>query len=126
MVHELPSALGLTTVPLAHFAASPELSTSSIPCTPVHDTTSSTSSVSCPPVHDSTSSATSVSCPASLVSTVSHPPIQNSVSFVPSLSCPHVNASSVSTVSGIPVNDTTYSVSSSTILLSASAASGTP
>eukprot|EP00957_Ditylum_brightwellii_P069221 5255613-Ditylum_brightwellii.AAC.1 len=69
MVHEPPSALGLTAVPSTHFTASPELSASYISHTPVHDTTSSTSSVSRPPVHDSTSSAISISCPASLVPT---------------------------------------------------------
>eukprot|EP00957_Ditylum_brightwellii_P029939 2266130-Ditylum_brightwellii.AAC.1 len=59
MDHELPSALGLTAVPLAHVAASPELSASSISHPPVHDTTSSTSSVSRPPIHDTTSSTSS-------------------------------------------------------------------
>eukprot|EP00957_Ditylum_brightwellii_P071669 5448383-Ditylum_brightwellii.AAC.1 len=86
MDHEPPSALGLTTVPPAHVAASPELSASLISCPPTHDTTSSTSSVSCPPAHDSTSSTSSVSCPTVHGST----------------SCPHVNASSASAASETP------------------------
>eukprot|EP00957_Ditylum_brightwellii_P090970 6926863-Ditylum_brightwellii.AAC.1 len=73
MDHEPPSALGLTAVPLAHVAASPELSASSVSRPTVHDSTSSTSSVSCPSVHDSTSSTSSLS----------HPTVHDSTS------CPH-------------------------------------
>eukprot|EP00957_Ditylum_brightwellii_P105377 8032999-Ditylum_brightwellii.AAC.1 len=77
MINEPPSTLGLTVVPPAHLAVSPELSASSVPCTPIHDTTSSASSLSCPPVHDTAFSA----C---LISTAIRTPMNDTAYSLPS------------------------------------------
>eukprot|EP00957_Ditylum_brightwellii_P209980 15364442-Ditylum_brightwellii.AAC.1 len=114
MGNELLSTLGPTSVPLAHFTASPELSACIISCTPVLGTASSASSISCQPIHDTTSSASSVS-------SVSNIPVHDtasSASFVSIVlfTAVHDTTSSASSISHPPVHDT----ASASLLLTAS------
>ena len=99
MDHEPPSALGLTAVPPAHVAASPELSASSVSRPPVHDSTSSphvnaSSAASETPVND-----TAYSMPSNTIllsaSAASETPVNDDSSQTFSFVCglPHFAAS---------------------------------